>query len=168
MPLNSDNIFIETQKYDDPRLKYFAIALTALAIITFLYFITAPLHTVSNVIGFEAFFGLCVMLIVDMYVFFKSLFIKIDEHGISLKEKPSKTEILCHWENIDQIIFRYYKYGIWGVKSSRKQGMAYNLKGKVGIQIIFKNGQKLQLGIQNMEEAKLTIEHYFKPENSYS
>ncbi|WP_370996235.1 hypothetical protein [Mucilaginibacter sp. RCC_168] len=103
---------------------------------------------------------------VDIVIFLSSLFIKIDEQGILLKEKPSKTEILCHWENIDQLIFRYYKYGVWGVRSSRKQGKAFNVKGKAGIQIIFKNGQKLQLGIQNIEEAKLTIEHYFKAENS--
>jgi hypothetical protein len=165
MPLTSNKTFTETQKYDEPRVRYTAAALSVLVVIGLTYSFASPVHTVPDGIIWGSLLGLCIMSFADMFIFFKSLFIKVDGDGIMLKEKPSKTEILCNWENIDQIIFRYYKYGIWGIKSSRKQGMAYNLKGKAGIQIIFKNGQKLQLGIQNIGEAKLVIDHYFKAGN---
>lgn len=166
MPSNSGKIFIETQKYDEPRVRYIAAALSVLVIIGLVYSFNAPVHTVPDGIIWGNLTALCVMSFADMYIFFKSLFIKIDGDGILLKEKPSKIEILCQWEDIDQIIFRYYKYGIWGIRSSRKQGMAYNVRGKAGIQIIFKNGQKLQLGIQTIEEAKLIIDHYFRMTSS--
>jgi hypothetical protein len=164
MSLNSDKIFIETQKFDSPRSKYIAIILSMLFVIGLTYSLIAPVNSIPAVIGIGFFGGCAIMLIVDTYVFFKSLVIEINEQGIILKEKPSKVEILGKWDNIDKVFVRYYKYGIWGIRSSTKNGMGYNLKGKAGIQIIFKSGQKIQIGIQNIEEAKLVIEHYFKAE----
>jgi len=166
MSHNSDKIFIEAQKFDSPRLKYIAIILSVLFVIGLTYSLIVPVNSIPAVIGIGFFCGCGVMLIVDTYVFFKSLVIEIDEQGIILKEKPSKAEILCKWDSIDQVHVRHYKYGIGGMRSSTKNGMAYNLKGKAGIQIIFKSGEKIQIGIQNIEEAKLIIEHYFKAEVS--
>jgi hypothetical protein len=161
MSLNSDKIFIETQKFDSPKSRLIAVILSAFFVTGLAYSLIAPANLIPAGIGIGFFAGCAVMLIVDTYVFFKSLRIKIDEEGIILKEKPSKVEILCKWENIDQIFVRYYKSGIGGMRSSAENGPGYNLTGKAGIQIIFKNGEKIQLGIQKIEEAKLIIKHYF-------
>ena len=41
-----------------------------------------------------------------------------------------------------------------------RKGKALNIKGNIGIQIIFKNGKKLLLGTQKQNEAKMVIETY--------
>lgn len=129
------------------------------------YTLLAPVHSVPTIVGIGLFAGCCAVIGVDIHVFFRSLFIRIDSQGILLKEKPSKTEVLCPWENIDKLFAHHYKHGIWEIRSSAKRGMAFNLKAKAGIQIVFKNGEQIDLGIQNIEEAKLVIDRYFKIEN---
>lgn len=165
MASNADNTFIETQNYNNPRSKYIAIILSVFFTSGVVYTLFAPVHAVPADVGIGLFAGWCFIICVDIYVFFRSLYIRIDEQGIVLKEKPSKIEILCEWENIDQVLVRYYKHGILGIRSGAKNGLAFNLKAKAGIQIVFKNGEEIHLGIQNIENAKLVIEHYFKMEN---
>lgn len=160
MSLSTEWIFIEEQKFDNKKLRYIAILLSVFFGAGFAWAIAMPFMAATKVIGYASFFGCAVMFFVDFFVFVTSLNIKIDEEGIFFKENPSKVEGLCKWEQIDGIRVRYYKYGI----SSFKGGPAYSLKGKTGIQIIFNNGQKLQIGIQNINEAKRVIEHYLKKE----
>ncbi|WP_439695148.1 hypothetical protein ACFGVS_18920 [Mucilaginibacter sp. AW1-7] len=161
MSFNSDKIFTETQKFDSPRAKFIAIILSVVFVAGLAYSLIAPVNSIPAGIGIGLFGGCVIMIMVDTYVFFKSLVIKIDEQGIFLKEKPSKVEILCKWDNIDQVFVRDR---FLRLRSTQKNGMGYNLKANNGIQIIFKNGEKIQVGIQNIEEAKQIIEHYLKTE----
>lgn len=159
MSFNSDRIFTETQKFDTPGAKFIAIILSVVFVAGLTYSLIAPVNSIPAGIGIGLFGGCGIMIVVDKYVFFKSLVIKIDEQGIFLKERPSKVEILCKWDNIDQVFIRDR---FLRLRSTHKNGMGYNLKANNGIQIIFKNGEKIQIGIQNIEEAKLVIEHYLK------
>lgn len=163
MPLSTiDKVFTETQKYNEPWIRYATILLSIFFGVGLVYCLAVPTSEVSGDIGIGLFAGAGIMLIACIIVFFKTLTIKIDEHGIMFKEKPAKVEAMCRWEDIDQVLFCYYKNGIWGVRSSAKNGMAYNLRAKAGIQIILKNGEKAQLGIQKIKEARAIIEHYLK------
>ncbi len=61
------------------------------------------------------------------------------------------------WERLDKIFVRHYKpipeYGGWGLRYGIfGNGIAYNIKGNQGLQLIFTDGTKLLIGTQNPEE----------------
>jgi hypothetical protein len=50
------------------------------------------------------------------------------------------------------------EYGGWGIrKTFSGKGTAYNVKGKNGLQLVFKNGDRLLIGTQKAEELKETL-----------
>lgn len=91
----------------------------------------------------------------------------IDESGISIKFFPiflmDKT---IPWERVAQITVRKYKpiaeYGGWGIRTSYKNGMAYNVKGHWGIQLVLKDGKKILIGTQQHEQAEAIVQYYKK------
>lgn len=106
-------------------------------------------------------------ILILFLAFFLKLETKINEQGVyygfwpfNLKQK------LAVWKGIDKCYVRKYSpladYGGWGYKvmSLRKKGSALNVKGNIGIQLVFKNGKKLLLGTQKEDEAKKVLETY--------
>lgn len=90
---------------------------------------------------------------------------EIGEEGIIVKFFPVIIlNKLIKWEDIEQIYIRKYKpiaeYGGWGLRISYKHGLAYNVKGNKGIQIIFKDGKQLLIGTQKPEAAAVAIRQF--------
>lgn len=63
-------------------------------------------------------------------------------------------------EDLDQYYPRTYKplleYGGWGIRFG-KNGKAYNVSGKQGVQLVFKNGKRLLIGSQKHHELAHAI-----------
>ena len=84
----------------------------------------------------------------------------IDSEGIAVRFFPFQLK-KKHF-NLDQLeccFIRTYKpvieYGGWGIrKTFSGKGTAYNVKGKVGLQLVFKNGDRLLIGTQKAEELQ--------------
>lgn len=76
------------------------------------------------------------------------------------------------FEDFAEYYAREYKpvaeYGGWGIRGSFKNGKAYNVSGKKGLQIVFKNGKKLLIGSQNPEELAAAIDSVLKNNSSHS
>ena len=53
------------------------------------------------------------------------------------------------------------QYGGWGIRGF-KSNRAYNVSGKIGLQLEFKNGDKLLVGTQNGQEMNDVLVHLFK------
>jgi hypothetical protein len=51
------------------------------------------------------------------------------------------------------------EYGGWGIRIGKK-GRAYNVSGKQGIQIVFREGKRLLIGTQNPEQFITTVYSY--------
>lgn len=67
------------------------------------------------------------------------------------------------WETIEKAYVRQYKpimeYGGWGLRRSfRGRGKAFNVSGNMGLQLGFRNGEKLLIGTQNPEKIKYVLE----------
>jgi hypothetical protein len=103
--------------------------------------------------------------------FFLSLKLKtrIDEVGIHYQFSPiqvSKKTIT--WLEIKSANTRKYyaitEYGGWGIKSgflSRKsKGIAYNVSGDLGIQLVLTSGQKILIGTQKENEVNAVLKTY--------
>ena len=62
------------------------------------------------------------------------------------------------WTDIKLAKIRQYspikEYGGWGIRFSRKNGRAYNVRGKMGLQIVFKSDKMLLIGTQQPTELE--------------
>lgn len=82
----------------------------------------------------------------------------IDNNGISVRFFPFHLKKKhFNWDQLESCSIRTYKpvieYGGWGIrKTFSGKGTAYNVKGKVGLQLVFKNGDRLLIGTQKAEK----------------
>lgn len=73
--------------------------------------------------------------------------------------KPRK----IYRSEVKTIFVREYKpiqeYGGWGIKGS-SNNRAYNISGKIGLQIIFNDGKKLLIGTKKKAELETIIKQW--------
>lgn len=87
---------------------------------------------------------------------------KIDANGILITFIPFVYKRRFPWEDIASIYIREYSitdFGGWGYRIS-SQGKAYNTKGKYGLQLIMKSGEKIMIGTQRPQELEEIIKNY--------
>lgn len=74
-------------------------------------------------------------------------------------------------DEIEHFEVRKYKpiieYGGWGIKTRvKKQNIAYNVKGNIGLQLYLKNGRKILLGTQKKQAIEYAMGKMMQGENS--
>lgn len=83
---------------------------------------------------------------------------KIDSTGIFIRFSfiPGSRK-QWNWGDIQRAYIRTYKpvteYGGWGIRYTFRNGRAFNVSGKTGLQLELKNGKKVLIGTQ--QEAEL-------------
>ena len=87
------------------------------------------------------------------------LITRINKKGIIIRVRPLlKREYL--WDDIEDIYVREYKplreFGGYGIRFS-KNGIAYNIKGNMGLQLLLKNGKRVLIGTQKAKELELIV-----------
>jgi len=117
----------------------------------------------------ELIIALSVVILAPAVIFLFKLKTRIDEKGIHYQFIPFhlKTKLIL-WSDINKIYVRNYdpisEYGGWGIKGgglwNKKKGIAINVKGDVGIQLVVKNGQKILIGTQLRDEVERTLKTY--------
>ncbi|MDR1813405.1 MAG: hypothetical protein LBR18_00970 [Tannerella sp.] len=112
------------------------------------------------------------VLFTVLLYFFMNMHTFIDENGLTIKMFPAiwKRKHFA-WDEIAGAYVRQYKpimeYGGWGyrtntvkVKSANnkllrfsfQKDVAYNMRGDIGLQLVFKDGRKILIGTQKPEE----------------
>ncbi len=119
-----------------------------------------------------------VIIMVSAYLLFGSkLITEISENSINYRFPPfiKKYKIIDR-ESISSWEIRKYKpikeYGGWGIRySPRKKGLygkkvakknsAVNVKGNIGLQLVFKNGERLLIGTQRQEAIRRAMKKIY-------
>ena len=90
-----------------------------------------------------------------------SLKTQITRDHIAFKFSPFlNKERVIKWEDVEKSYVRIYspmkEYGGWGWRTAftRDGGKAYNVKGKIGIQLELKDGNSILIGTQKGKEAE--------------
>jgi len=155
-------VFIENQRFNQWWL-YLILAIPVISLI--IPFILKTEETLSRNNILEIVIPFLFLTIIYAFIFSIQLKTRIDEKGVYYQFFPFNRKLkLILWEEIEKCYCRTYKplleYGGWGYRMTIRKGKALNIKGNIGIQIIFKNGKKLLLGTQKQNEAKMVIETY--------
>lgn len=118
--------------------------------------------------------SMLIATVIVAFVFVLFLFTKletrIDEAGITIRFFPfQRVYYYVRWDEIESAHIRTYKpireYGGWGLRFSFKNGKAYNVAGKHGLQLVLKSGSKFLIGTQN-NEALAAYLNYLKKQHS--
>jgi hypothetical protein len=86
---------------------------------------------------------------------------KIDKEGIYVRLFPLHVNFkFFNWNDIEKAYIRKYnpilEFGGWGIRFGFK-GMAYNVSGNKGLQLEFRNGNKLLIGTNRAEELNSIV-----------
>jgi hypothetical protein len=100
--------------------------------------------------------------------YFMKLTTSIDKEGIWIRYIPfMNKKKFIPWNQIKNIYIRKYdpimEFGGYGLRYSFKRGMAYNVSGLWGLQIILNNGKKIMIGTRKSDDLKKLLAT-FKPE----
>lgn len=120
-----------------------------------------PLSLMLHSLGFYFYIPFLLLLLLFSVMTLKT---DIKENGIFVQFFPFHLKPkFFPWENILAVYVRKYKplweYGGWGIRLSlSKGGKAYNVSGNMGIQLVFKNDQKLLIGTKRPLEVNQVLE----------
>ncbi len=107
----------------------------------------------------------CVSILFTFIFFLFRLDTQIKADGIYVRFWPLRFKYRHYsWENLGKIYVREYsplgEYGGWGIRYTFSgAGKAYNISGKIGLQLEFTDGKKLLIGTQKGEEIKEILSH---------
>ena len=106
----------------------------------------------------ESTLEMAVALIIPIFLFVLNLETEISKEGISVRFFPFHLKKkFFSWDEIAKAEVREYspllEYGGWGIRRG-KSGVAYNVKGNMGLQLVLKSGKKILIGTQKAEELK--------------
>ncbi|MBP6302647.1 MAG: hypothetical protein KBB37_04880 [Bacteroidia bacterium] len=87
---------------------------------------------------------------------------KIDSTGIEVQLSAfARSKHEWKWGEIKRAYVRQYKplleYGGWGIRYSFKNGRAFNVKGKIGLQLELNDGKKILIGTQQKDELNTVL-----------
>jgi hypothetical protein len=158
-------VFIEEQKFDQLWFKL-VMLLTALVIIGSIVLSYSELQNDPTALWVSILVAIISLIIIITVGFLMKLTTKIDENGIEyafwpIHLKPKQ----INWKEINDCYVREYRpiteFGGWGYRIKFGQnGKALNVKGNIGIQIVFTNGKKLLIGTQKSEDVKKVLATY--------
>lgn len=115
------------------------------------------------------------MMLVFAIILSLKLKTRIDEKGIQFRFVPFHfTAKSISWKEIENAYVKKYNpisdYGGWGMKGGpfwrKGKGVAYNVKGNVGIQLELKTGKKILIGTQKDADVKRVLQTYLNKTNN--
>lgn len=157
-------VFKEVQRFDQWWLRILLIAALAVAASPLVFEYDAIIQSRSEITSVVTSMLLIVALFLTFWFLFK-LETRIDEQGISYRYLPFHRKArLRTWDKIRSVTVRKYnpilEYGGWGYRIGLRKKRALNVKGNMGIQIVYKNGRQLLLGTQRPNEAEAVLKTY--------
>jgi hypothetical protein len=102
--------------------------------------------------------GFLFMLILSLLFFIMKLETRISDSGIAVRFYPLQLKFRNYrWEDLEEAYLREYspiaEYGGWGIRYSFVgKGKALNVSGRMGLQLVFKDGRRLLIGTSKPED----------------
>ncbi len=157
-------VFKETQRFDQWWLRILLIAALLVSMSPLIFEYQNVVHSKAELTSIIT----SVLIILALFLTFWFLFkleTRIDENGIEYRYLPFHRKARARsWDKIRSISVRKYnpilEYGGWGYRIGLRKKRALNVKGNMGIQIVYNNGRQLLLGTQRPGDAEAVINQY--------
>ena len=118
-------------------------------------------------LGKEVIVSSLLMLLIVLLFLVISIRLRVDEMGIKVRFRPFvNRERLIKWDELESVRVRKYspirEFGGWGYRIRIKK-RAYTLYGYWGMDLRFKNGKSLFIGVQKHEHLHLFLKERIYP-----
>lgn len=159
-------IFQEEQKFTQLWLH---ILLIVSFILPFIFVTIELLQSNDNDAKISFFVVIGSVILIYGLILSLKLKTRIDEKGIYYRYIPFHFSInFIAWHELNSAFVRSYdpvsEFGGWGIKGGilwrKSKGVAYNVKGTIGLQLELVNGKKILIGTQKQEEVKRVLATY--------
>lgn len=159
--MESEVLFFEKQRFNQWWVRVLFIVVNGLAL-TGIYFNLQNDATIASEEANNSSLVVvaCVGIIFTFIFFLFRLDTQIKADGIYVRFWPLRLNYRHYsWENLSKSYVREYsplgEYGGWGIRYTISgAGKAYNISGKIGLQLEFTTGKKVLIGTQKGEEIK--------------
>ena len=109
-------------------------------------------------------FVIFMLLFLLLFWLFK-LTTEINTKEIKIQFFPLVNKVV-EWKDVKSAqVLNYGFVGGWGIRLFTKYGTVYNIKGNKGLALELKNGKKLLVGTQKMEELYEIVKNVYKTES---
>jgi hypothetical protein len=132
--------------------------------VVIMYVQVQPIYESNWNVDDPDYIGLAILFAVLIFFILVRLNTTINEQGICIRFIPFVRKKTWLWEQIEDVYIKEYAisdYGGWGYRIG-KNGVAYNTKGKYGLQLLLKDGSKVMIGTQNQEEVQHVVDTFKK------
>jgi len=107
-------------------------------------------------------------LVLTVFIAFIKLDTSINEEGIHYRFSPFHFSTrLIEWDELSAAYLRqynsFYEYGGWGIrigKTTKDKALNTTASGNIGLQLEFKNGQRLLIGTAKPEAIKEVLDKF--------
>ena len=153
------SIFEEKQKFNQWWLWVLLVVVGIVPIGLQIYQIATIKNHLSNGSSFLSLVLTCFAAVLVFVLFFgTTLRTKLDRDGLHVRLSPFHFKWRYYaWSSIKSCQVRNYnpltEYGGWGIKGT-KHDRAFNISGKQGIQLEFKDGNRLLIGTQKPHDVQ--------------
>jgi hypothetical protein len=152
-------IFEEKQRFNQWWLWVLLIVIGIIPIGLQIYQIATIKNHLSHDSSFLSLVLTCFAAVLVFILFFgTTLLTKLDRDGVHVRLSPFHFKWRYYaWSSIKSCQVRNYnpltEYGGWGIKGT-KHDRAFNISGKQGIQLEFKDGNRLLIGTQKPKDVQ--------------
>ena len=114
------------------------------------------------------FSGFSVPAAIAVLLYFYRLDTRVDASGVAYKIFPFQASWkMVSWGDITKVYIRQYRpipeYGGWGIRYGLGgKGMAYNVSGNIGLQLVKKDGKRLLIGTNKPGELATFLDELVK------
>lgn len=162
--MSTKNSFAEIQRFTQWWIWLLLIALAALPALIKVYSFCVRSSSIEKTLDVQSIIisGFAGSLVVVLFLVMQ-LNTRIDHEGIQVRFFPFHWRYRTYkWSEIESASVRKYspllEYGGWGLRGFGSN-RAFNVRGNMGLQLVFKNGDRLLIGTQRVEEiTKLLAE----------
>lgn len=153
---HSDNLYTESQKFRQWWLWLLIVCLNLFLIsLLFKNLIVDP-DFISAQQGTSLLYSWIFVLVLSLFFLSFKLDTIVREDGIYVRFFPiHRKQRVYIWQDLDQVYIRKYEalgeYGGWGFRGLGNN-RALNVSGKVGLQLVLKDGRRMLIGTQKAKE----------------
>lgn len=157
---NTVVLFTEIQRFRQGWIWYLVTGVPLLILVIIILNVTSQQSGTFNLDSLLV--GFILAALMAYLVWYSSLEMTIDYKGLTYRFIPfhrSARHIL--WDDVATATVRKYhpiiEYGGWGIRRGFS-GLAYNISGNIGLQLVLKNRRRILIGTQNPNELERVVQ----------
>ncbi|WP_158800014.1 hypothetical protein [Pedobacter sp. L105] len=160
--MNNEILFTETQKFRQVWLWVILVGANLISIFGAFRQMSNGIPLLNPLTGGRL-TTIVILLLVTGLIFMIRMDTEIRTDGLYIRFYPINLKMKRYsWYTISEAFVRKYnplmEYGGWGIRlGSFGNGAAFNISGNKGIQLVFKNGDKVLIGTQKPDEATIVL-----------